>query len=95
MRPAGIFSARSRGSKPRTRLAAKIAEAQAKVNELAFVSERLRVENRGPQGLPGPMGRDEVMTDLEAKPAFVGKGARPGHAFALGRTMPNLARHRS
>jgi hypothetical protein len=40
------------------RLRATVAEAQSKVNELAFVSERLRVENKGPHGLPGPMGRD-------------------------------------
>lgn len=40
------------------KLTAKLAEAQAKVNELAFVSERLRIEGRGPPGLPGPMGRD-------------------------------------
>lgn len=40
------------------RLTAKVAEAQAKVGELSFVSERLRIENKGPQGLPGPMGRD-------------------------------------
>ena len=40
------------------KLTAQVAIAQSKVNELSFVSERLRVENKGPQGLPGPMGRD-------------------------------------
>jgi hypothetical protein len=40
------------------RLRATVAEAQSKVSELSFVSERLRIENKGPQGLPGPMGRD-------------------------------------
>jgi hypothetical protein len=40
------------------KLEAKLAEAQSKVNELAFVSERLRIEARGPPGVAGPMGRD-------------------------------------
>ena len=40
------------------RLTAKLAEAQAKLNELAFVSERLRIENRGPPGVKGERGRD-------------------------------------
>jgi hypothetical protein len=40
------------------RLTAKLAEAQAKLNELAFISERLQIESRGPIGPPGPRGRD-------------------------------------
>jgi hypothetical protein len=41
-----------------SKLEAKLAEAQAKVSELSFISERLRIEARGPSGERGPMGRD-------------------------------------
>jgi hypothetical protein len=37
---------------------ARLAEATAKVSELSFISERLRIEARGPAGERGPMGRD-------------------------------------
>ena len=40
------------------KLTAQVAIAQSKVSELSFVSERLRVENKGPPGVAGPMGRD-------------------------------------
>ena len=40
------------------RLTAKLAEATAKLNELAFISERLRIENKGPPGAKGERGRD-------------------------------------
>lgn len=40
------------------KLTAKLAEATAKVGELAFVSERLRIENKGPPGVKGDRGRD-------------------------------------
>ena len=59
------------------RLAAKVAEATSKVSELAFVSERLRVEARGPAGERGMMGRD----GNEGRPGARGeRGAdgRPG-----------------
>ena len=39
-------------------LRASVAELKAKVGELTFVSERLRIEARGPAGERGPMGRD-------------------------------------
>ena len=37
---------------------ATLAELNAKVSELTFVSERLRVENKGPPGTRGERGRD-------------------------------------
>jgi hypothetical protein len=40
------------------RLTAKVAEAQAKLNEVSFVQERLQIERRGPPGLAGPRGAD-------------------------------------
>ncbi len=40
------------------KLEARLAEATAKVSELSFISERLRIEARGPAGERGPMGRD-------------------------------------
>jgi len=40
------------------RLTASLAELRAKVSELHFVSERLRIENRGPPGQKGERGRD-------------------------------------
>jgi hypothetical protein len=39
-------------------LKSELAAAQSKIGELAFVVDRLRVENRGPPGERGPMGRD-------------------------------------
>jgi hypothetical protein len=39
-------------------LRASVAELKAKVGELTFVSERLRIEARGPAGERRPMGRD-------------------------------------
>jgi hypothetical protein len=40
------------------RARALVAELKSQVSELAFVSERLRVEARGPAGERGPLGRD-------------------------------------
>ena len=40
------------------RARALVAELKSQVSELAFVSERLRIEARGPAGERGPMGRD-------------------------------------
>jgi hypothetical protein len=42
------------------RLKVAVSELTAKVDTLTFISERLRLENRGPIGPPGPMGRDGV-----------------------------------
>jgi hypothetical protein len=42
----------------RERDRATIAEMRAKLGELDFVVERLKVENRGPPGVEGPRGRD-------------------------------------
>jgi len=39
-------------------LKAQLAAAQSKLNELAFIVDRLRVENRGPPGERGLTGRD-------------------------------------
>jgi hypothetical protein len=40
------------------RLKAAVSELTAKVETLTFISERLRLENKGPAGERGPMGRD-------------------------------------
>ena len=42
----------------RERDRATVAEMRAKLGELDFVVERLKVENRGPPGVAGPRGRD-------------------------------------
>ena len=40
------------------RLRASLSEVRSKLNEIDFIVERLKVENRGPPGATGPRGRD-------------------------------------
>ena len=65
------------------RLTAQVAIAQAKVGELSFVSERLRIEGKGPPGERGPMGRDG------REGAHGERGAR-GAEGKQGRPAPNI-----
>jgi hypothetical protein len=61
------------------RMAAKLAEATSKVSELSFVSERLRVEARGPAGERGERGRDGA-DGRRGEPGLRGERGEPGKA---------------
>jgi hypothetical protein len=74
------------------KLKATVAALTAKVDSLAFISERLRVENQGPPGGAGPMGRD----GHEGRPGARGergeRGAQGPPAPAIIAWEPDRAR---